>query len=252
MAVLEAFASECAAYGERADAVATALAKLDADRAPGATPLEFLPMCGLAALGARAAADARARPHLLPILHDCADDLRFRVRDVVPSALARVGAASGDALVPLLGEWTSGFFHAAAALRALATPDFSAQVRNTSAVILRLDEAFTLAAEANRAMQRYPGFKALIDALASAPSALAARFGVPVFDMLVRWAAAKDPLLRGVVVKNLGGTGLVGRFGAEIARVHAALDASAAPPRNPDHYVGPTRGRGRKRGGRPR
>jgi hypothetical protein len=184
----------------------------------------------------------------LPILHDCADDLRFRVRDVVPSALARVGAASGDALVPLLADWMDGFFHAAAALRALATPEFSSRLQVGNEVVARLDEAFELARGANRAAQRYPGFKALVDALATAPGALAARFGVVVFDMLARWAGSKDPLLRGVVTKNLSDTRLAGRYGDEIARVRAALDASAAPPRNPDHYVGPTRGRGRKRG----
>src|SRR5262249_8015658 len=139
LAVLEAFADECAMRGENADGVATALAKLDADRAPGATALEFLPMCGLSAIGARAAADPRARPHLLPIRTDCADDLRSRVRDVVPSALARVGAASGDALVPMLADWMDGFFHAAAALRALAPPEFSSRLKDGTEVVARLD-----------------------------------------------------------------------------------------------------------------
>jgi hypothetical protein len=111
-----------------------------------------------------------------------------------------------------------------------------------------MDEAFALAEEANRAVERYPGYKALLDALGSAPGALAMRFGVIVFDMLVRWAKTKHPLLREIVSKNLKSSALSGRYASEIVRVRAALENSAAPPRNPDHYVGPTRGRGKKRG----
>ena len=248
MGVLEAFADECAARGERADALLISLAKLDADHAPGATPLEFLPMCGVAAIGARAADDPKARDQLLAILHECADDLRFRVREAVPIALARVGATAGDALVPALEEWTNGFFHAAAVLRALADPAFVTKLGKLEPVVARLDEAFALAESAPRSTQRYPGYKALLDALAIAPAVLAGRFGVPIFDQLVRWSSVKEPALRDAIEKNLGGSRLVGRHAPEIARVRAALEGSKGPGRNPDHYVGPTRGRGRKRG----
>jgi hypothetical protein len=249
-AALDAFAEVCAARGEEADALAIAMAKLDAEHAPGATALEFLPMCGVAALGARAALDPRARPQLLAVLHECADDLRFRVREVVPSAVARVGASAGDALVAELADWTNGFFHAAAVLRAMASPGFVTKLTHATAAIARMDEAFTLAESAPRALHRYPGHKALVDALSSAPSALAARFGPPVFDMLVRWTATKEPWLREAIEKNLQGARMAGRWAAEVDRVRAGLTASKAPPRNPDHYVGPTRARGRKRHGR--
>ena len=251
MGVLEAFADACALRGERADGLLIALAKLDADHAPGATPLEFLPMCGVAGLGARASLDKKARAQLLSVLHESAEDFRFRVREVVPTALARVGAATGDELVPMLEEWTNGFFHAAAALRALASPEWSVTLTKAAPVIARMDEAFRLADDAPRATQRYPGWKALIDVLAFAPGKLASRFGVAVFDMLVRWSTVKEPILRDVIEKNLQDPRLVGRHNPEIERVRAALTAALPPVRNPDHYVGPTRGRGRK-GGRGR
>ncbi len=250
MGVLDAFAGECALRGERVDGVLIALAKLDADHAPGATPLEFLPMCGVAGIGTRAALDASARTQLLSVLHESAEDFRFRVRDLVPSALARVGAATGDALVPSMVEWTNGFFHAAAVLRALASPEWSVKLTKVEPVIARLDEAFSLADGANRATQRYPGWKALVDALEIAPGKLAGRFGVAIFDMLVRWSTVKEPILRNVIEKNLHDPRLVGRHNPDIDRVRAALTASLPPVRNPDHYVGPTRGRGRKRGAR--
>ncbi|MGH7293686.1 MAG: hypothetical protein ACRELB_02080, partial [Polyangiaceae bacterium] len=54
----EAFAQACRSLGPRADALAVAMARLSPDEAPGATAREFLPVCGVLALGARAAADA--------------------------------------------------------------------------------------------------------------------------------------------------------------------------------------------------
>ena len=99
--------------------LALAMARLTADEAPGATALEFLPMCGVQALGVRAAADPTVRGAFLRELHARADDLRFRVRDAVVDALARIGEATGDALVADVASWMDGYFHAAAVLRAL-------------------------------------------------------------------------------------------------------------------------------------
>ena len=248
MGVLDAFADECVLRGERADAILIALAKLDADHAPGATPLEFLPMCGVAGLGARAAIDAKARPQLMAVLHESAEDFRFRVRDLVPTALIRIGVATGDEIVPALQDWTNGFFHAAAVLRALSSPEWSSKLTKAAPVIARMNEAFHLADDAPRATQRYPGWKSLVDALAVAPGKLAGRFGVAVFDMLCEWSKVKEPMLRDLVEKNLNDPRLIGRHNPEIARVRAALTASLPPVRNPDHYVGPTRGRGKKHG----
>ena len=88
--------------------------------------------------------------------------------------------------------------------------------------------------------------KALVEALGATPAAVAARFGVPVFDMLVRWSATKEPFLREAIEKNIAGSKLTGRLSSELARVRAALGETAPVRRDPTTYVGPTRGRGRK------
>jgi hypothetical protein len=245
MALVAAFASECAARGKRADALVTQMATLHVDTAPGASKYEILPMCGVAALGARAASDAGAM-RALATLHDCADDLRYRVRECVAHALARIGEARGEALAHDLASWMDGFFHASAVLMALSDPAWLAKIASHDIVIARFDEGFTLAKDAARAAARYPGYKALVDVLGVAPSIAAARFGVPIFDMLARWAAVKEPVLREAIAKNLAGPKLAGRFAPEITRVHAALEATAPVRRDPTTYVGPTRGRGRK------
>jgi hypothetical protein len=248
----DAFADLCRARGARADAAATALARLSADVAPGGTAEEFLPVCGVLALSSRAAADATARARLLTELHARADDLRYRVRDAVVAGLARIGAAAGDALVADLAAWMDGYFHAAAVLRALENPAFLGAARDAPAVVARFDAAFTLLRDAPRAAARWPGHKALVEVLSTAPAAAALTLGAPIFDMLERWAQVTDPVLRDAVRQILDSRRLRGRFGAEVDRVARALAASAAPVRNPDHDVGRTRDRSghRRRRGR--
>jgi hypothetical protein len=243
----EAFALACRGLGGKSDAVALSLARLSPDEAPGAGPLEFLPVCGLHALAARAADDPKVRATVVEELHARADDARFRVRDAVVRGLARIGAAAGDPLVRDVASWMDGYFHAAAVLRALGTDLWLTTLHEAGPVVERLDDAFALARDAPRSAARWPGHKALVEALGTEPGLVAVRFGVPVFDMLARWAAVKDPTLRSAVEQTLRFRKLAGRFGPEIERVNGALVASRAPKRNPDHDFGPSRDRSKNR-----
>ena len=243
----DAFAQACRAAGPRAEALALGMARLTADEAPGATALEFLPVCGLYAMTAHGVTDARARPRVLEELHARADDMRFRVRDAVVLGLARIGAAAGDALVLEVTPWMDGYFHAAAVLLALSDEKWLTALHDAGPVVERMDEAFVLVRDSPRAAARWPGHKALIAALSRVPGLVASRFGVPVFDMLVRWTACKDPALREVVAAALEARNLTGRHGPELERVRAALIATRAPARNPDHDFGPSRDRSKSR-----
>jgi hypothetical protein len=246
LALALAFAEECAARGGVADALILRMATLHADAAPGATELEFLPVCGVMALGARGAKDAAVQTLALATLHDCAEDLRWRVRDAVPDALARIGEAGGDAVVAAVAPWMNGFFQASAVLRAAGQPRWLSRVTQADGMLARLDEAFSLARDADRATERYPGYKALVEALSSAAAPIAARFGPRTFDLLVLWAKVKEPMLRTAIEANLTSR-LTRRFGEDVARVRKALAESAPTRRDPTTYVGPTRGRGRKK-----
>jgi hypothetical protein len=243
-ALAEAFAHACRARGASVDRLVETMCRLSADEAPGATPLEFLPMCGILALGARTAHDAALRARGLAELHACADDLRFRVRDAVVDALAHIGGASGDALVGAVASWMDGYFHAAAVLRAMTREPWLSTLHAAEPVVARLDEAFALVRDAPRSAARYPGHKALLETLVQAPPVLAVRFGVPVFDLLVRWTSTGDPALRDVLGATVRNKKLAGRFAPELSRLRAALAASQAAPRNPDHDFGPSRDRG--------
>lgn len=245
--ILTAFAQACESRGKRVDALLRRMAALHPDEAPGGTALEFIPVCATVALGARAASDARARPKLLPLLHDLAEDMRFRVRDAVPEALAAIGARDGDTLVLEVAAWTDGYFHAAAVLRALARPEWLTTLTDAEPVVERFREAFKLLDDAPRAARRYPGYKALLDAVQAAPRALGPRFGAPLFACLTELAATKDPDLAALLARSVEDTGLRARFGEEIDQLKRALAAAAPAPRDPTRIVKGTRGRGRRR-----
>jgi hypothetical protein len=253
LVLAQGFAMECVLRGKAADKLAFAMAALSPEAAPGASEREFLPVCGLLALGARAASekkDTTLRKKVVAILHEASEDVRFRVREIVPIALAKIGATVGDPLVYDLASWMDGFFQAAAVLLAMAQPNFTPVIEDADAALARLDEAYALARDASRSMSRYPGRKALVDALAIAPTALAAHFGVPVFDHLVTWSNTEMPELRLAIEAPLRNEKLASRYAPDIKRVRAALAASLPPPRDPTMAVQGMRGRGKKRGRR--
>jgi hypothetical protein len=145
-----------------------------------------------------------------------------------------------------------GYFHAAAVLRAIGREPWLPRIHGAAGAVSRLADAFELARAAPRAAARYPGRKALVEALGRAPIAVALRFGAPVFDLFVQWTASEDPELRDVISAISSDKRLNSRFATDLERVRSALKATRAPPRNPDHDVGPTRDRSgaRRRGGR--
>lgn len=190
------------------------------------------------------------RKKAIAILHDAAEDVRFRVREIVPIALAKLGAVMGDTLVHELSSWMDGYFHASAALLAMGQPNFLPVIDDVDAALARLDEAYALAKNAARSTSRYPGRKALVDALTIVPRAVAARFGVPVFDHLVTWSNTEMPELRTAIEAVLEDKKLASRYAPELRRVQAALAASLPPPRDPTLAREGMRSRGKKRGRR--
>jgi hypothetical protein len=242
----EQFAGACVARGAAVDPLVVKLATLDPDTAPGATELEFLPMCGVAAVGARGASDPDSVPRMLAVLEEAAEDLRWRVREAVPPALARIGAVRGETLLEDIGPWMDSFFPTTAVLIAMARQAWLSSLNEPTIVVVRLTEAFELARNAERSAERYPGYKALLVALGVGPAVLAARFGPPVFDVLVREADIKEPKVRHAIERNLESSVLSRRFPGDVQRVRRALEASAKGPRDPRSNVGPTRRRGRR------
>lgn len=244
--MVEAFAVEAAARGKKVDALLRAMVLLSADMAPGGSAHEIVPVCAVHALGVRGATDALARPFAVEYLHAACDDLRFRVRDAVPIALGRIGGRAGDALVVELAPYMDGYFHATAALLALALPPFLDATHDAGPVVTRLTEAFDLVKNAPRSASRYPGHKALMEALVSAPVRIASRYPAETVTEIDRWATVKDPALRELALRVA--KGIRGRYGEEAERIRASLERTEPLPRDPTIIVHGTRGRGKKRG----
>jgi len=226
-----------------------AMAVLDPEAAPGASGKEFVPLCGVVALGARAAIAPELRDRALAIFHDAADDVRFRVRESVPLALVRLGAAMGEDLAKHVIEhdWMDGYFQATAVMLAIAERPWLSTFETPDVPLDLLERAFVLARDAPRSAARYPGRKALVEALEKSPAAVGARFGRATFDRLTQWSATKHPEMRAVIAKNLEDKRLSPHRQA-VAGVDRALAASKKPPRDPTLIRQGMRGRGKKRG----
>lgn len=246
--IVLAFAQACESRGKRADVLVRTMAALHPDEAPGGTALEFIPVCATAALGLRAANDPKLRPKLLAMLHDLAEDMRYRVRDVVPDALVMIGTKNGPALLDEVmgGGWLDGYFHAAAVLRGLTRSEWNTTLHDAAPVVECFERSFRLLDESARASRRYPGYKALVDALQAAPQVLAPRFGAPLFEVMTKLAATKDPDLAALIAKSLDHTSLRSRFADEVAVVKRALADAAPVPRDPSRIVKGTRRRARR------
>lgn len=235
------FANLVEGYGPKALPLATQMATIHADEARGGTEFEFIPMCGVLALGTLAAKmDDRSREKPWMAIHDAAEDLRFRVRDMVPIAIAHVGKRHPDWTLRNLAPWMDGFFHAAAVLRAVAEPEFLRVVRDSEQLLARLGEAFATAANANRAAARYPGFKALLDAFVLAVPPIATRFPAQTIELLDGLVAkTSDPVLREVIER-------AARASKNAEQVLRTLERTVPPRRDPRTDVGPTRRRGKR------
>ncbi len=245
LGMVEAFATEVAAIGKRGDALLRAMILLDADFAPGGSAHEIVPVCAVYALGLRGR-DPSARAMAIDLLHAASDDLRFRVRDAVPIGIARIGEVVGDPLVREIAPYMDGYFHAAAALGALGIAGFLDATKDAAEVTARLHEGFMLVKDANRSASRYPGHKALMDALLVVPPKLARRYPSEIVAEVDVWATVKDPALR--TLAHGVAKGLRARYGEEAERIAASLQRTKPIPRDPTLFVHGTRGRGRKKG----
>jgi hypothetical protein len=238
----KAFAGLCAT-GSRGPQLALRMASLSGDEAPGGTALEILPLSGVLAAGACAVAQPKSREAMLAVIHDACDDVRYRVRDVVPLALAEIGARDGGALLRDLEPFLEGYFHAAAVLTALIEPTFLPRIEDADAIVHVLRKALDLANAAPRAAARYPGYKALVVAIEQAIVPLAIRFGEPVLAV-VGGFRSEDPHLRATLERALADKKVRARFPEDHARALAGIRAQTKAPRDPRSAPRPTRKRG--------
>lgn len=245
LALATAVGERIATHGRRADPLVRELASVDADRAPPGTAQEFLPVCAALALAARVRADVD-RSGSLATLHEMAEDPRRLVREAVALSLVQLASAE-PAFVSELASWMDGYLHAAVVLEALANRRVLDAAPTPEAILARLDEGFSLAENAPRSHERTQGFRNLVAVLGTAPVSVMARFPDATAAWLAGRASTRVPELRDAIERTLARARREGHRDARMGTIARALDASAPPRRDPTTYVGPTRGRGKKK-----
>lgn len=244
--LVRAFAAEAARRGQSIDPLATAFTSTREDVAPYGHVDEILPILGVAALGARAAADAKARRKILEQLEEASCDGRFRVRDQVAQALAAMTASLGADMVVTLGAWLDDEqpFLGRAASVALADREALAALSPEDASGLA-DKALARVEREHRAGRRHTAYRDLCRALPATLVAMVLRHAT-VADTLDAWAAREDEDMRAALA-DAAKTLSKGAQAQRGAALSDALAASAKKPRDPRHGRLPgKRGRGNR------
>jgi len=218
------------------------------NEAPAGSAFPIFPMVGVLGLGV-VAARAQDEDHLkvaLRALHDHADDGRREVRDAVVAALGLALKAQPLRTLEGLEGWSDGYFHAELMLQALSDPSMTQHLQDVRLPLVRVQEAFALAAGAPRAHQRTHGYRALLRTMSGAIATLGTRFPHPVAQWVEEHAQVATKDLLAVLNTSLDQLSSGGLRRGDAQSMHEALDAAVPPPRDPRWDVGPTRGRGKK------
>jgi hypothetical protein len=178
---------------------ALAFAALGPDATPPETGREYLPCCGLVALGRLI---GEGCTDLVPVLRTAANDPRWRVREAVAIALQRWGDVDLEAMHTLAMTWASGsWLEARAAVAAVCEPRLLSSpeaVTRATAVLFAATRSFAV----GTAPRREPG-RVLGAALGYGWSvAIAAdrSIALPQFE---HWVYADDPDVRRMLRENL-------------------------------------------------
>ena len=94
---------------------------------------------------------------------------------------------------------------------------------------------------------RYPGYKALLDALKKAPALLASRHGGTVLEEVHRWTSLGNVDLREAATSAVRDEKTKARFGDAVNEIHKSRDAAVPVPRDGKKVDLPTRKRGKRR-----
>lgn len=224
-----------------------AMGSLDDREAPGQSAQMFLLVVAAQALASRILA-GHDEERSWRLLQELAGDARKNARDGVVVALERIGARlGGEFLLEHLAPWTDGFLQAAVGVEALARRPVLDRLPIGAAELLqaRLDEVLHLAEEARRADERTQGRRRLLEAISEFLPAIVAR-NTALAPWLQGWFVTQQPELRQAFEECIQGLKRHSLGDEALDPLRQALDGSRPLLRDPTHYKGPTRGRGRK------
>jgi hypothetical protein len=246
-----AIGDELRGRGRAADALVREMGSLDDQHAPGNRPEVFMIYVAAHVYGSRLIAGTDKQGSW-QALSELAGDPRKPVRDGVISALVRFGGArpeNADVLVATFATWTDGLLQGSVALSVLMDRAVCDQIRDEAGVASRVQECAERILNASRAEERSQGRRRLIEVMGETIPSLSLRFPA-VFDGLIVLAQNPSPELRTLLEASLEGLVKGGAKAERLGELRTAIDGSRPQLRDPTHYRGTTRGRGRKAEGR--
>ena len=146
-------------------------------------------------------------------------------------------------------SWTDGLLQGSVALTVLMDRGVCDQIKDEAGVAARVEECAQRILGSSRAEERSQGRRRLIEVVGETVPTLALRFPA-VFDGFIALAKNPSPELRTLLESSLEGLVKAGAKTERLDELRAAMDGSRPQLRDPTHYRGTTRGRGRKAEGR--
>ena len=206
------------------------LAATSATKAPVNTPKEFLPFCGLLALGALYG-NGLPRPRrraALAALKAAASDTRWRTREAVAQGLQLIGERDLPALRQIVADWLpeSSLLEKRAIAAALAHPPI---LDDPEFALFSLEVSRTLLAAVSRLdakSRKDEAFKILRQGLGYALSVFVAASPAEGFALLRKTAAVRDADMAWVIRENLKKKRLAAAFPREVSQVTMILEES--------------------------
>ncbi len=169
------------------------------DRASTNSPEVFLTVCGVVGLGRLLAEGDDAQ---LAVLHDCANDPRWRVREGVAMGLQRWGDVDMPALLKAMSAWAKGtLLERRAAAAAVCEPRLLKDPKHAKRVLKLLD---TITASIVREKDRKcEDFKTLRQALGYCWSVAVVALPSEGKPALEKWLVHPDPDVVWIMRENL-------------------------------------------------
>lgn len=169
------------------------------DRASTNSPEVFLAVCGVVGLG-RSLAEGDLDQ--LAVLHDCANDPRWRVREAVAMGLQRWGDVDMSALLKAMGDWAKGtLLERRAAVAAVCEPRLLKDPKHAKRVLKLLDMITTsIVRETDRKAE---DFKTLRQALGYCWSVAVVALPTEGKQVMEKWLINPDANVAWIMRENL-------------------------------------------------
>ena len=204
------------------------MAATSATKAPVNTPKEFLPFCGLLALGALYGTGLpRARRRAaLAALKAAASDKRWRTREAVAQGLQLIGEKDLPALKEIITDWLPGssLLEKRAIAAALAHPPI---LKDAEFALFSLDVSRTLLASVTRLdakSRKDEAFKILRQGLGYALSVFVQFCPAEGFALMRKSAAVRDSDMAWIIRENLKKKRLSDKHPEEVRQVAMILE----------------------------